>query len=394
MKILFISALLPYPLHSGGQVRIYNLLKRLGKKHDITLATFLRSNEERRYISEFPFCKKVEAVYRGHAWQPYYIAKSLLSTYPLLFTTYAHQELKGWIGRELESGRYDLVHIEPSYVWSALPKVLVPTVVCEHNIEYLGYKGYAQRFTFMPIRPFLMLDVSKLAWWERKVWQEATRIITVSSEDRDVIAKEVTGEKIDVVPNGVDLKEFVFKPKKPNSSPVFLFVGNFSWLQNRDAVKYLVREIWPMLRRRLPKSQLRIVGRQAPSDLREMIRKSNARLLDGVEDITSQYSNADMLIAPIRIGSGSRYKILEAMACGLPVITTRVGAGGLEVEIGRDMVLAETPEDFLLETQTLLSNQNLRTSIVKSARKVIEKSYSWEIIARQLERVWEKTCGK
>src|SRR3990167_5264744 len=101
MKILFISALLPYPLHSGGAVRVYNLLKRLGVSHEITLATFLRNDKEREYVSKLPFCKKIETVMRGHAWQPGYVAKSIFSTYPLLFTSYQNKTMKQYIASEL-----------------------------------------------------------------------------------------------------------------------------------------------------------------------------------------------------------------------------------------------------------------------------------------------------
>lgn len=395
MKILFVSALLPFPLHSGGQVRIYNLLKKLTRKHEVTLFTFLRNDSERTYLSELAFCKKIETVYRGRAWQPRYIAQSLLSTYPLLFATYANESLKERIAEELLSSRYDLVHIEPGYVWPSLPSLSVPLVITEHNIEYLGYKGYVERFPIVPLRPFLAIDVAKLAWWERRVWNQATRIVTVSSEDKEIISRSVSPDCVHVVPNGVDLAEFRFLPKKvKRDSFILLFIGNFSWLQNRDAVKYLIGDIWPVIKRQYPGAQLRIVGRGAPNDLREKIQMSSALLLDGVEDITGEYSSADVLIAPIRIGSGSRYKILEAMASGLPVITSKVGAAGLGVEDRKEIMLAETAEQFLGAVSELASDQNLQDTIVAAARKLIEKSFSWEIIARELERVWEVTCKK
>ena len=234
-------------------MRIYNLLKKLTSKHEVTLFTFLRNDSERTYFSELAFCKKIETVYRGRAWQPRYIAHSLLSTYPLLFATYAHEGLKERITEELRSNRYDLVHIEPGYVWPSLPPLSVPLVVTEHNIEYLGYKGYVERFPIVPLRPFLAIDVAKLAWWERRVWNQANRIVTVSSEDKEIISQTIPPDRVHVVPNGVDLSEFRYRPKKVTSeNPVFLFVGNFSWLQNRDAVKFLIGDIWPVIKRQYP----------------------------------------------------------------------------------------------------------------------------------------------
>ena len=393
MKILFVASHLPYPLHSGGQVRVYNLLSRLGKKHEVTLFAFLRSETEKEYIKELSFCRKIDTVYRGHAWQPHYVTKSLLSTYPLLFATYAKDEMRAKITKELSNSRYDLVHIEPSYVWPALPTVDLPVVVGEHNIEYSGYRGYVDSFSFVPLRPFLMFDVVKLKWWEQKVWKKAARVVAVSDEDRRIITK-TAGSKVDVVPNGVDLRQFPFKPKKPTLSPVFLFVGYFGWLQNRDAVRFLAGDIWPLLKERYPNAELRIVGRQAPTELVSFIRAKGILLLEGVSDIAHEYQKADILLAPIRLGSGSRYKILEAMASGLPVVTTSVGAGGLHVFHKKEVMVGDNPKDFVGAVGELLTNDTLRSAIVNAARKRIEASYSWEIISRDLEKVWEKSCRK
>ncbi|KKU81489.1 MAG: hypothetical protein UY10_C0055G0001, partial [Microgenomates group bacterium GW2011_GWA2_47_8] len=136
MKILFVSALMPYPLYSGGQVRVYNLLSRLGGHHEITLVTFLRDLSEKRYEKDLPFCKKIMTGYRGHAWQPGYVLRSLAGTKPLLLASYDHAELRGEIAHELSSGTYDLVHIEPWYVWPVMPRVAIPVIAATHNIEY------------------------------------------------------------------------------------------------------------------------------------------------------------------------------------------------------------------------------------------------------------------
>lgn len=393
MNILFVSALLPYPLHSGGQIRVYNLIKGLSKKHSIHLFTFLRDESERDFFPQLSFCASIQSVFRGRAWQPSYIARSVLSTYPFLFTTYALTSMKECIANELAKSHYDLIHIEPSYVWLSIPSHTLPLVVTEHNIEYQGYTGYISRFPIVPLRPFLYFDVLKLRMWEERIWKNASRIITVSDQDRKVIQRIVGREKIHVVPNGVDVAEFQYKPKKTRSdSVILLFVGNFAWMQNRDAVNYLLKDIWPSVQVRFPKAVLRIVGKRAPRELKILVAKSRAQLLDDVEDISLEYQKADALMAPIWIGSGSRYKILEAMASGVPVITTSVGASGLDVETGHELLVANTADEFIHAIQILLSDTKLRTTLLEAARARIETSYSWETIAKELERVWEETC--
>lgn len=395
MNILFVSALLPYPLHSGGQIRVYNLIKRLSKKHSIHLFTFSRDESERDFYPQLSFCASIQSVFRGRAWQPSYIVRSILSTYPFLFSTYALTSMKECIANELAKSHYDLVHIEPSYVWLSIPSHTLPLVVTEHNIEYQGYTGYISRFPIVPLRPFLYFDVLKLRMWEERIWRLATKVITVTDGDRKVIQKHVPNEKIHVVPNGVDVAEFRYKPKKiHNDSIKLLFVGNFAWMQNRDAVDFLLNDIWPSIKKRFPSTTLRIVGKRAPNELKKQITSAQAQLLSDVEDITTEYQKADVLIAPIRIGSGSRYKILEAMASGVPVVTTSIGASGLDVKANQELLIANTPQEFMESMNILLTDAKRRSTLIAVARKRIETAYSWDTIAKDLERVWEESCRK
>ena len=201
MKILFVSAVLPYPIHSGGQIRIYNLLKRLGKTHEIHLFSFIRSKREKKYLSKLSFCKRVITVMRGRVWQPTYLLKTITSSYPLLWSSYHNVEMISLLSDEIVKGKYDLIHMEPGYVWPSIPETRIPVVVCEHNIEHTVYEAYVRQFPVSVLRPFLSLDVAKMATWEQRVWKKATKIVTVSESDRASIGQS----NVAVVPNGVDL---------------------------------------------------------------------------------------------------------------------------------------------------------------------------------------------
>ena len=165
MNILFISAVFPYPLHSGGQIRIYNLLKRLSKKHSITLLSFIRSDKEKEYIKELSFLSHVETVYRGKALQLRYLFGAL-GNYSWLLSTYNNNEMKQIINYQLSTNNFDLIHIEPFYVYPSLPKLTIPLVVGEHNIEYSIYEQYVRKFPVSFLRPFLFFDVIKTRIWE------------------------------------------------------------------------------------------------------------------------------------------------------------------------------------------------------------------------------------
>lgn len=363
MKILFVSAVLPYPLHSGGQIRIFHLLKRLGEKHEITLCAFTRHTSELQYASQFSFCKNVFMIHRGQAWQPHYMTKSVFGRYPFLLATYDIAAMRQILYGLMQKENYDVVHLEPFYVWPSVPKSNTPVVIGEHNIEYEVYKQYVRRFPVVPLRPILSIDIVKLRFWEERIWRHAQAVTTVSEHDEQVVQK--LQKRVYRVPNGVDLSSFPFKPKKTKVN-TFLYIGNFKWMENRDAVEHLERDIWPEIKKIYPAAQLRIVGKGR----------------NPVDSIQDELNKADIMIAPIRIGGGTKFKILEAMATGVPVITTTIGAQGLDQKA---LWIADTPGEVLTAIEKISKNSER----IKQARKIVEAEYDWDTIAQSLEYVWQ-----
>ena len=379
---------MPYPLHSGGQVRVYNLLKRLSKLHSITLYAFIRNDGEKAFLQNLSFCKRVVPIYRGRAWQLSYLARSIFGSMPFLYATYQNEVLRTLLSDDMS--QFDLVHIEPGYVFPSLPADLsIPLVVSEHNIEHTVYEGYTKRRVISFARPFFQLDVKKMKKWQMQIWDRAHCVITVSDDDKKYIETHSVQKKVAVVSNGVDTEYFRLTPKKkPDAKNLkFLYVGNFSWIQNTDAIEHILRDIWPPLQSKFPGATFTIIGRHFPEKLRGLSTDS-VRIIDQVEDIRNAYHDADALLAPVRIGGGTRYKVLEAMATGLPVITSTLGASGLGVSDKKEVYIANSPEEVQRCINGVLS-ETIRKKLVLTARSLIESKYSWETIASLQDACWK-----
>jgi len=393
MNILVVAAVLPYPLHSGGQIRMYNLLKKLSRHHTITLVSFIRSESERKYSRDLSFCKSVHMVLRGRAWQAKYYLAALFGPYPFLLATYDNQKMRDMLTDLISRGQFDLIHTEPFYVLPSVPMHTLPVVVSEHNIEYTVYDGYVRRFPIPFLRPLLSWDVFKLKKWERNAWKRATLLTAVSAEDAGVM-EAYSKHPVHLVANGVDLSAFPFRSPPKRKTFTLLFVGNFRWLPNREAAETLVAQVWPVVRTKIPEATLRIVGRDVPDSLKKQVTEAGGTVHSSVEDIAAEYNHADVLVAPHGIGGGTKFKMLEAMSVGLPVVTTAQGMAGLDVTAGKHYFQADTVTEYVDALLAIRNNTKAVGVIARNGRKLVEERYNWDTIADALQAVWEGAYAK
>ncbi len=392
MKILMISSYLPYPLFDGGTIRLYNLIKQLNSHHEITLICEVRPHQKRDDIKELErITAKVITVPRKKQWSAQNILKAGFSQDSFLIVGHTLPHMKEAIADELRTKNYDLIHVETSYVMQNVPPTTLPIILVEHNIEYMVYTKFMSKAPF-PIRPFLKFDIAKLRKQEESSWRKATQVVTVSDTEKNVVEK--VGIKAKTVYNGVDLENFRFK----NGDKVlrdevkqFLFIGNYKWLQNRDSARWIVQEIWPKIKEKAEgQVVLRIVGRDMPDDIRNW--KDESVIIEENSDRKTQeiFAESFALLAPIRIGGGSQYKILEALAVGTPVITTNLGLSGLDVKKDSDLLVADSASSLAEKALLLLNDQKLYKNIAFSGRKQIEDKYDWSKIARTLQEIYQE----
>ena len=384
---------LPYPLVSGGQIRTYNLLKHLQDKHDITLFSFIRKDDERQYLPELAkFCRRVVVFRRRPAWSLSNILLAGFSAFPfVMISTYLSKTVRQAIAAAINREKYDVIHAEPFYMMPNIPRTKIPILLVEQTIEYLVYQKYADDFSFWPLKLLLYLDVLKLRLWEQYFWRRATRLVAMSGQDRQIMLKATHGHKqIDVVANGVDIDYFNQIRRRRHSPPTILFVGNFKWLPNKDAAVFLAQEIWPLIKFKLPQARLWIVGANPTPEIKRLSKISDVVVEGEITDIRDAFSRADILLAPIRNGRGTKYKVLEAMATGLPVVTTPLGIDGLDVVPGRHALVATTAQDLASATVKLINAQPLGQKIAAAAKHLVTQKYNWSIISSNLDRIYQE----
>ncbi len=390
MKILMLTPYLPYPLHSGGQTRSYNLIKNLARNNEITLFSFIRREEEKKYIPELKkFCQRVEVFNRRPAWSPINILLSGLTFYPFLVCIYLSKDFQQAIKQALETGKFDLIHAETFYVMPNIPKTRTPTILVEQTIEYMVYKHFVDEFKFKILTPLLLFDVFKIRFWEAYFWEKATRVIAVSESDLKEMHKLKPKLNIGVVPNGVDSDWFIQGNFAKPHPPTVLYVGNFKWLQNVEAVEILINRVWPIIKSKNPKAVLRIVGRGMDNRIHHL-RNDSIEIDETVDDIRQAYQNANLIVTPIEGPGGTRLKILEAMASRVPVVSTSVGVEGLKVSNAREVYISDDYEKMGEIAAGLLKNPGKTRQVAVRANQYVLSNYSWKAISGQLEKIYEQ----
>ncbi len=395
MKILMLVPFLPNTETSGGQTRWYNLIKYMSKNHEITLFSLIKDDAERKFIPELEkYCQKVRVFKRTKSpWALRNLLLAAFSFYPLscVVRNWSPKE-KEAIRQELENENYDLIHAETFYVMPHIPETKVPSIMVEQTIEYQVYKHYVDNEVPWIFRPIFMIDIIKLRFWELYFWKKTDRLVAVSPDDKKVMQELIPGIKVDVIPNGVDTTHYRAKKVAKLDPPRVMYgVTNFEWLQNREAAELLIKEVWPKIKEKVAGVKLWIVGRMIPDWIKKLAEEDkDFEVTENIPDARDAYLGSTVMVAPIRGSGGTRLKILEAMAAGLPIVSTSVGVAGLGLKNGRQALIAETPADLAKETVGLLRNSKLARKIGQEGQRFVEKNFDWKAIVKLHDPIYEE----
>jgi len=385
---------LPTITMSGGQTRWYNIIKYLAREHDITLFSLIKDDSERKFIPELlKYCKKVEVFKRPQKpWTLRNVLLSVFGPFPLLVVRNWSFEERKALKRELRLEKYDLIHTETFYVMPHLGRTNVPIIQVEQTIWHEVYQHHVVTEIPLLLRPLFLLDVVKIIYWEKHYWKKANGLFAVSEEDRNIMQKLLPKNKIGIIPNGVDCSYYnEIKTKKYYPLRILYGVSNFEWLQNQEAVKILLNKVWPKLKEIYSsKVKVWIVGRKMPDwIIKRSQDDSDIIVTENIEDARKAYSSAGVMITPIEGGGGTRIKILEAMAAGLPVISTSTGIAGLNVTDGENVFIADGPSEMAKKAKRLLEDKGLALKIGTNAREHVRKYFDWKSIVAMHEPIYK-----
>jgi polysaccharide biosynthesis protein PslH len=399
LNVVIVASELPYPPTAGNRIRTLNLALCLARRHQITFVA--HRNAEAKEATEFLGKYGIQTVLVNRTIP----AKSGLSFYarllgnlaspiPYSVTSHSSEPLRRAVRTLSERQRVDLWQAEATVLINALEDLdRVPKVVIAHNVESLIWQRSFETERNPFKRWYIKMQWKKFEHFERQAFSKATRVVSVSGEDARLIRDEFGGEAVDVVDNGIDRSYFeaVQADRDPRQ---ILFLGALNWRPNQDAVGLLLDRIFPEVRDAEPSARLCLVGRKPPAALVRRIQGlTGVELHADVPDVRPYLARSAVMVVPLRIGGGSRLKILEALATGLPVISTRVGAEGLELVAGRDYIAADQPDTICRELVTFLRDPTRALAMAQRTRQFVLYRYDWDVLATKLETSWIE-CAK
>lgn len=394
MRILIITDMVPYPPVSGGLVRVYNLSRRIARRHQVSLAALMETPDQAKGISHLrEFCHRVETgnVRRRHplAHLPG-LFRYALAGKPLELKFWYSEELADGIRRLCSTIDYDIVQIEQSVMAQYL-EALPPDAHCRrilmlHDIDFEQASRIYRFERRLDRKTRALLYGLMMRRWEPRYAERFDRCATVSEMDRRLLMAANPRLRVEVIPNGVDTQAYQPLPRE-DASRALLFIGDMSYLPCVDAMLYFCREMLPRIRNMVGKVELWIVGKDPLPEVARL-GSDGVHITGQVDSVTPYYEQSTVCVVPLRAGGGTRIKILEAMALGRPVVSTAIGCEGLDVVDSEHLLIADSPEHFAEKTVRLLKDKMLYRHITTNARQLVVARYDWDVIAGQLMQVY------
>ena len=397
MRLLWVKAGGLLPPDMGGKIRSYNILKQLARRHEITLFTFYPEHPDDQHLHGNGFFAKIVPFPlplppRRSLGEYIRSARMMAAGRPVTVDKFLYPEVCRRYAELRASSTFDAIvcdFLVPGSLmhWKTPP----PTILFTHNVEAQVWERHYKVTSNPLMKTACWLESRALAVAERRYVELADHVLTVSENDRTAFLQYVDGSRISVIPTGVDTEYFNPSPD-PEQPDTMAFTGTMDWMPNEDGVVYFVDKILPLIRHEIPGACFWAVGRRPPRRV-QALASANVMVTGAVDDIRPYLGQAALCVVPLRSGSGTRIKIFEAMAMGKAVVSTTMGAEGLPVRHGENIILADDPADFARQVVRLLRDPHRRAQLSRAARQLVEENYGWPSVAVHFDQIVQAVVG-
>ncbi len=400
MRILWVKAGKLLPVDTGGKIRSYNILRHLARSHEVTFLSYYGGKKDPAYEveiqCELPGARTISttALDGSELAQSVDYLRRVFQAAPFAVSKFTHPLVRRDVafllaGNKVAAKKFDVAVCDFLSASLNFPGALsTPAVLFQHNVETAIWRRLASKEANPARRLAYRMEAAKMARYEQRTLRRFHYIIAVSEHDQDEMLRMAPGCDIEVVPTGVDTQKYAIAPPAKADPPRIVFTGSMDWEPNLDAVVYFCRDIFPRVRSEFPSAVFQIVGRN-PHPRVKQLASDHVEVTGTVPSVAEYLRDATLVIVPLRIGGGTRLKIFEAMAMGKAVISTSIGAEGLEVRSGRDLILADDPIAFAEAICSLLRNAELRQGYERAAAELAAR-FDWSKVASRFADVLQK----
>jgi polysaccharide biosynthesis protein PslH len=396
MRLLYFAAHQAWPLTSGNRLRDYHQARELAKRGPVTFVEMCRPGEEPSSLPTDCGFEEVVSLRKGAGYTAGKIVRGIAGSTPVTALNYFEPQAEAQLANLLVSRQFSTIQIEGVHLSGYLPVIRTAVhrsaiLVDWHNIESELMWRYSENEPLWPKRIVAKRTAALLERTEAMLLDQCGAHTVASEREKDQLLARNPSANVHVVPNGIDTAyfspdELAGNAAAPASKRCILFVGSMDYHANVDAAIWFAREMWPAIAKKHLELEFLIVGRNPPPAVRELT-SSRVRVTGTVPDVRPFYACAAAAVVPLRVGSGTRLKILEAMAAGIPVVSTRLGAEGIRGEHDVHLLLAEGGADFVAAVDRVVASPETSSRLTKAARELVIRLYDWHRVGEELSRI-------